>query len=153
MIQKKRKEIYTLVKMPTFLKIYSKNSFYFWSDFPKIILQYCTTGVPEGELYTSYSEFLKFFSYPQDGQWQHPFHMWAGNVSVWGNICLILWAVATLLIQIWFLSFQDKWSPQANTLCCRSSKWINTAFHYTIPASSQLFNLIHSFIGVFLVTA
>lgn len=58
MIQKKRKQIYTLVKMAAFLKIYSKNNFYFWSE---IILQYCTTGVPEGELDTSYSEFLKFF--------------------------------------------------------------------------------------------
>lgn len=94
-----------------------------------------------------------FFPHPHDRQWQHPFHIQAGNVSVWGNICLILWAVTTLLIQIWFLSFQGKWSPQANTLCCRSYKWINTAFPYRISASSQLSQLIHSFIGVLLVIA
>lgn len=94
-----------------------------------------------------------FFPHPHDRQWQHPFHIQAGNVSVWGNICLILWAVTTLLIQMWFLSFQGKWSPQANTLCCRSYKWINTAFPYRISASSQLSQPIHSFIGVLLVIA
>lgn len=34
-----------LMKVVTFLKIYSKNYFYFWSDIRRIILEYCVIGV------------------------------------------------------------------------------------------------------------
>ena len=40
MIQKKRKEICTLVNMAALLKISSKNMFYLWSNFPKSALEY-----------------------------------------------------------------------------------------------------------------
>lgn len=125
-----------------------KSMFCLWSIFPQ---KYCLRSILK-ENYRQ-ATVIFFFPHPHDRQWQHPFHIQAGNVSVWGNICLILWAVTTLLIQMWFLSFQGKWSPQANTLCCRSYKWINTAFPYRISASSQLSQLIHSFIGVLLVIA